>query len=523
MSVQIGYTICVEKIKDFFKISNSYKVAKYSLLINIIFGALAYNLYVIYGYTNPDGIVEGLTSYINATWHITGCGRWMLPIILLISANVHMPLLTVIAYITLMWLSAFTIAKLWKINSSTLVTLFSLVMSVNKATIDHITTNTVAFPYAVACYLAVLFVYVLFEKKGISKYIVSIICLTCSLGIYQTYIGLSACLILMTIIIKLVKNEEKDLLKTIIETIICALISCILYLIILKAILLIFNLTSGGRVGELSILKIFKYLIPQIKSIYISYFVMFNDYVLFKNIIYLLIGLVLITSLIISIITLDNNKKIIVIICLLLIPLASNIASLIAYNSQISSNMCYQNILIIPFALSLAKTAIKNKFINIICILLTSTLCWTFLVSSNATFRCYQLSHDSIKYQMSLIMDDVIHNDDYILNESKVLFVGYPNDKALRENIKTYKYAYHFDEISNIAFWENTVNGYTYNRQKYVLDYFGIDIKEISFNDYLDAINSNDFKQMPLWPNSAGIKKINNIIVVKLTNNPYYE
>ena len=513
----------MNKLKDFFKVNDSYKCAKYSFIFTLCFGILSYNLYVIYGYTNPDGIVEGLTSYINATWHITGCGRWMLPIILLISANVHMPLLTVIAYITLMWLSAFTIAKLWKIKSCTLVTLFSLIMSVNKSTIDHITTNTVAFPYAVACYLAILFVYILFEKKGISKYIVSIICLTCSLGIYQTYIGLSACLILMTIIIKLIKNDEKNLLKTIVDTIICAFISCALYLIILKTILLIFNLTSGGRVGDLSISKILKNLIPQIKNIYVSYFVILNDYVLFKNIIYLLIGIVLIITIIISLINIDNNKKIAIIICLLLIPLASNIASLIAYNSQISSNMCFQNVLIIPFTLSLVKIIIKNKFINVICILLTLVLCWTFLVSANATFRCYQLSHDSIKYQMSLIMDDVIHDDDYILNESKVLFVGYPNDKTLRENIKTYKYAYHFDEMSNIAFWEDTANGYTYNRQKYILNYFGVDIKDLSFNDYLDVINSNEFKQMPIWPVTGSIKKINDIIVVKLTNNPYSE
>lgn len=511
----------MNKLKDFFKVNDSYKCAKYSFIFTLCFGILSYNLYVIYGYTNPDGIVEGLTSYINATWHITGCGRWMLPIILLISANVHMPLLTVIAYITLMWLSAFTIAKLWKIKSCTLVMLFSLIMSVNKSTIDHITTNTIAFPYAVACYLAVLFVYVLFEKKGISKYIVSIICLTCSLGIYQTYIGLSACLILMTIIIKLIRSEEKDLLKTIVGTIICALISCVLYLLILKVILLIFNLTSGGRVGELSISKILINLIPQIKNIYLSYFVIFNDHVLFKNIIYLLIGSILIVTLIISLITIDNNKKIIAIVCLLLIPLASNIASLITYNSQISSNMCFQNILLVPFTLSLVKIVIKNRFINVICILLTSTLCWTFLVSANATFRCYQLSHDSIKYQMSLIMDDVMHSEGYVLNESKVLFIGYPNDNALRENINTYKYAYHFDEMSNIAFWEGISPGLTFNRKNYVLNYFGIDIKDISVEECKKILESDEFKNMNIWPENNSIKKVNGTIVVKLAESIY--
>ena len=37
---------------------------------------LAYNLMLIYGYTNPDGIMEGLTYYNNAVVASTMSGRW---------------------------------------------------------------------------------------------------------------------------------------------------------------------------------------------------------------------------------------------------------------------------------------------------------------------------------------------------------------------------------------------------------------------------------------------------------------
>ena len=56
MSINLqSLTLPVEK-KQFIKI----------LAVTFVSALLAYNLLIIYGFTNPDGIMEGLTYYNNA-------------------------------------------------------------------------------------------------------------------------------------------------------------------------------------------------------------------------------------------------------------------------------------------------------------------------------------------------------------------------------------------------------------------------------------------------------------------------
>ena len=148
--------------------------------------------------------------------------------------------------------------------------------------------------------------------------------------------------------------------------------------------------------------------------------------------------------------------------------------------------------------------------------LLCLVLSWTYIISANATFTCYKLSHQYTYGQMSQVVYDIQHNENYILNKTPVVIVGYFEDTALRENIKTYRYA--IDLPENLIFWKVPV-GVTYNRQKYFMNYFGLDFKDIDFSVYQDIINSSEFKQMNNWPNENSIKTIGDYLVVKIADN----
>lgn len=512
----------MNKVLDFFKVNRSYKNAKCSLLVSLLVGFLSYNQFIFNGYTNPDGIIEGLTSYVNATWHIAGCGRWVLPIIQSIFANINVPFIIVVFYCFFIWLSAFTIAKIWdEENNLMFVIVISAVMCVTRTTFDHITTNSIAISDSIACFLSTYFVYAIYKKGNTVNYLISIACICLSLGIFQPYVGLSASLVLMTIIILLIKGKDNKIVNKILISIVCAICGVVSYFVGFKVIMFVFKLNVSGRMEALSFNNIIGNLFSNLKYTYYYYFQYFNDQLLHKNFINFTLIILIIISIIFFIIKNHNKYNLLLVTSLLLIPLASNLAILVMPEIIFVTNMCYQNVLIVPFGLCIVRNIFNIKTFKYILTTLAVILCWLNILCVNATLICYKLSYESIKYQMSEIISDVIHKENYSMNETPVLFVGYPNDSALRNSIPTYKYAYDFDEISNVVFWENEAMGYTYNRQKYVMDYFGIDIKDISFDEYLEVIHNEDFKKMKLWPNNDGIKMINGIIVVKLTDNPF--
>lgn len=519
----------IMKFLSFFKVNDSFKAAKYSLLSTLVVGFISYSLLVIYRVGDPDTIIEGLTYYMNATWAIVGCGRWLLPIINVLSGNVVMPIFIVTFYCFIMWLSAFLITKIWNINKTILVIVITVVMAVTPSTIIQLIAIYMGCDFAIACLLATLFVYFCFNNNNKFSYLICVVCITLMLASYQSYISYAACLSLMTIIIKCLIYEYIDY-KNLIKAIITALIGCFLYLISYKVVLAVFSLESSSRMAEFSIKNMFTNLPKQILYLYNSYFGYFKDSIMQRYIIYAL----LIITLIICLISIIANKKyqiknkIVIIICLLLIPLASNLVSIIIPKNPITPFMTYQYILTVPFIVCVCSHIDTNKFnsfiLNII-VVLSLALTWTHIVSANATYQCYKMSYDYVNNQFNQVVYDIEHFDGYEKDKTPVLIVGFFKDDTLRNNIKTYDYAidlktnlFDNDLFDNLVFWEDS-SGVTFNRQRYFLQYFGLDFKEITFNDYSSIINTNEFSELNTWPDKNSIKMINDYLVVKIGEN----
>ena len=494
------------------------KTSKTSLAITIIVGLVTYNLYFVNGLTNPDGIIEGLTSFINAGWVIQGCGRWLLAILTYLSGNVVMPFASIIGYCVCVWLSSLLISRIWKQDSFVFIIVCPIIMIVSPAVVTHFSYNAVAFPYSLAMLLSTIYVYLCFEKNGFMSYFFGVFCIVCSLGIYQNYIGYAACLVLMAIAIKLIKKEAiKDILKKVIISFVIAIIGSVLYAIVLKLILLILNMQSSSRIANISLSFITNNLLANIKTTYTSYFNYFNDSVLFRKYIFICIFAILAIVLIASTINHPLIDSFIIVVSILLIPLASNIVLLIIPDQTATTCMSYQYMLIVPFTLAIAINLNKSIFVNYVAIIITLILSWTYVISANATYSCYKLSYNYINNQMSQVTYDIEHNENYILDETPVIVGGFIDDDTLRNNIKTYKYA--IDLPENVAFWKQQV-GVTYNRQKYFMNFFGIDFKDIDYSEYLKIINSNEYTNMPIWPKDGSITKIDKYLVVKLDNSP---
>ena len=504
---------------DFFKINNSFNAAKISLLASILTGLFAFNQYFINWYTNADGIIEGLTSFSNTTWVLTGCGRWLLAIMTYFSGNVIMPFVAVIGFSVCTWLSSFLIVKLWNIKSALFAVTLSILMTVTPTTIQHFVYNAIAFPYGVTILLVTLYVYINFSCSSKYSYLFSTACMTCVLGIYQCYIGYAAALTLMTLIVKLYRNTDiKEILQDSIKSIITAIAGGIIYYAVLVVILKITGLQMTDRMADTSLSKTITNIIPSIITAYKYYYSYLNDPVFQRRIIYLLSAIISVACLLSAF---NRNRKENVLLSLvlyLLIPLASNVIVVLLPGSSLDTFMVYHNIMIIALMLALVDgLQIKIPDLARYAVLsLSLLLSWTYTISANATFSSYKLSHQYTYGQMSQVVYDIQHNKDYVLNETPVVIVGYFEDTALRQNIKTYRYA--IDLPENLVFWKVPV-GVTYNRQKYFMNYFGLDFKDIDYSEYQKIIDSAEFKQMNNWPNEGSIKTIDRYLVVKIADN----
>lgn len=58
------------------------------------------------------------------------------------------------------------------------------------------------------------------------------------------------------------------------------------------------------------------------------------------------------------------------------------------------------------------------------------------------------------------------------------------------------------------------------NWKHYIYDYHGLWIGEVDNDEYLDIIDSEEFADMPLYPAEGSLQMFDDILVVKLEEDP---
>ena len=137
---------------------------------------LCHALFLISGYTSPDGTNEGLFFFWNQRWALS-LGRWMMEYLSESVYNVVMPPL----YLAFNGLCAagviLLLADLWKIRSRVFLVFGSLSLVVALAVIWQNLVIHVAYSYGFAMLMAVLAVYLIFSKRGAVSFGAAVVCL----------------------------------------------------------------------------------------------------------------------------------------------------------------------------------------------------------------------------------------------------------------------------------------------------------------------------------------------------------
>ena len=528
------------------------------LVSTIISALISYYFMIVDGYTCPDGICEGLTYYTNGDWALAGCGRWAIRYVNELTCNIVIPLYVVLMYCLCIWLSVVLLSKLWKLSDGAVIILGAMMIA-TPTVAGQMGYPYTAVAYAIACVTSVGAVYFMFRCKIIPGVIGSTLCVTLMMGLYQSYVGMIAVLVLMTIIYDVFRGDDvKTILVAFGKCAATSVLGCIISTVILNIDLSVRGLSSASRLAMFDVKEIFSAFSQRVPYVYEKYMNVLKTPLMHRNLIYLAIIFVTVVALIIIGIGLIREKKwvraLLIVPMVLLIPMASNLIGILIPYNGVNSMMQYQSVMIVPFMFACVEYVrrmyvsahepggeieeqadltlqegtttygvrdcakkLVNKVMPVIALVLTAVLTWTYILAANATFQCYRLSYRHINNEMQMALQRVYQLDGYVKDATAIVMGGFPDDTILRNSMDIYQYAESIN--SNPVFWED-MHGATANRYRYFLDYFGVYAQDISDEEYLNVVNSDAYARMPLWPEAGSVDMIDGYAVIKFSDEP---
>ena len=482
-----------------------------------------------YLYTNnviaPDALGIG-TYYISGDWE-QSLGRWGIQLFDFFRGGIVNEILIVVISLFFLALSAIMIIKLFNVKSKISVALISVLLATAPQFASTFLFTYCADAYCFAILASTFSVYFLRkETKKVVNYILTVIFIIFTLSIYQAYICVIASLYIALLILDLLENKDgKEVLKSAIYQAIAIVLGMILYFVITKVILKLQGLdfASYGGANEVSITNFRISSIVETYKTFFHYFfgnsVLYNSYWK-RDIINLLIfatGIISLVNVIIKNKISKNKLNIFLLIVLgILFPIAISSIEIITPERKVNLVTGGAALLIVYVLFIKAYELLKENNLDnilkylIICLILIISL--TFVFSNNAT---YMIREEIFRNYYATVID--------LWNRATNL-EGYSSDmKWMFNDIIRYK-----SKLSNMAnglisndneTWNN-FDGISLNIQ-FNDRYLGRKIQMCSKEEYDEIINSEEYIDMPIYPDNGSVKIINNIVVVKLNNNVF--
>ena len=202
----------------------------------------------------------------------------------------------------------------------------------------------------------------------------------------------------------------------------------------------------------------------------------------------------------------------------LLLPLAINLVDVVVPGT-INTLMSHPMQMMVPFALALAEREVGPKWWkNLVwfgACAAAVLVCWLSTVVCYATYQTVAMAYRYVDTLTDAILTRVL-NDPAYTADSRVLIAGLPDESEAQEfNFLFDKSAY----TKNMVFWDGT-SGVLGNWKHYIYDYHGLWIGEVSTDEYHAILDSEEFSEMPVYPEEGSLKKFDDILVVKLEEDP---
>lgn len=484
---------------------------------------LCHALFVVYGYTSPDGTNEGLYSFWNQRWALS-IGRWMMKYLSAVGANVVMPALFMAFNAVCIAAAVLLLADLWRMRSKAFLVLATLSLVVAPSVIEQNMVIHVAYSYGFSLVMTVLSAYLVLKAEGLLYFVLSVLCLAVGLGGYQAWIGFAAGTVLMTLLLDC--REEQPLAqigRRLGRAAAMGLLGGALYFAVLQVEIRRQGvaLSAKGGLSGFGAGSFFQNLGQGVLQAY-------RDFALYytkgpnhtgKALLLVLLGVAVLVGL--NVLRLARRRKpqaALLAVFALLLPLAIGLVDLVV-PGNINTLMSHPLQLMVPFALALAERENAalwwRRLVRLGAGAAVVLVCWLSTVVCYATYQTVAMAYRYVDTLTDAILTRVLNSTDYTA-DTRVLIAGLPDESQAQVfNFLWDKSAY----TKNMVFWDGTA-GVLGNWKHYIYDYHGIWIGEISTDEYTDIIDSKEFAAMPLYPAEGSLQKFDDILVVKLEEDP---
>lgn len=467
----------------------------------------------------PTGYGGGITS-----------GRWMLSILGGISEKLgfgyNLPTINGLIFLILIAVSAGLVIAVLKIRNRVSAALLGAFLAVFPSVTSVMFYKFTTIYYGISVCLSVMAVWVLQKRRyGLP---LSVVCIACSLGIYQAYLPVTISLMVL-VLLKQTFNRELNTPTLILRGLyFCSslILGVALYFLILKGLTAFLNISLTDYQGIDSMGKIALREIPSFVFLAIRQFIMLpvHDYCSLAN-----IGLLRVcymammgVSVIIFGFTLVNAGKqwleiALKVVLFLLLPLAIDFIVVMCPEGDIHTLMVYAFALIpcVPLELQerLEEDSTKFRKPTMVCkwcvsaILAIMVFCYGYYANVHYTAMYY--ANRQVENYISSMVTQVRMTPGYD-TEKQWAFIGNVSDPLLQSDWKqAMSYGGH-------CFTDDLLN--QYSRISWINHYLGYQIPEVSEETLAELLETEAVRQMPCWPNQGSIQIIGDVVVIKMEN-----
>lgn len=508
---------------------------KFAFLTAIIVGIITHITFLTEMIMSPDGLWNSICYFEADNWEAS-LGRWGLFIANKVVNNMAVPNLTGVVSIVLISISTLFIVDILKLKNKITIFLVSCAMVVSPALSGTLLYMYTSVSYCLAMILSVLTVKLIFkEKYRIFNFILAIVIFTFSLGIYQSYIGVTVGLTAIRLIRDLYDKNVKIKWFFIHGIMMCIIVVVggLLYSNITDRVLEKMQLTASEYKGMESIsventLNSLDKSIPKIydefEEFYFGDNIVVNSNYSRQDFYKLMFGAAIILELVLVISSgaWKNPFRVIFIILMnIILPVALNVVLLLTTETSTYILTSAQLLLIIPFVAVICEMSGKKctfifKWSAIVGMFL---VVFTYYLADNVSYTALKLTYNQSYATTIRIMDRIEETEGYS-PEKPIMIAGIIDHNGPQFYRSSDIYLYTLGTIFDLPVFHGTYSGMEGTWKKFFGDFLGMRINFTNEITYRDVINSDEFKEMEIFPAPNSCKEIYGTMVVKLSDTP---
>lgn len=486
---------------------------KTAIIVTVILSICFNWVFLATGTMCPDAYSEGFDIYRNASWAGT-LGRWVLRYWNGLAHNVVIVPFNYLVSIACIIVSSIMIIDLLNIKNRCFSFFTMLCVALAPAVSYQYLYGYMEMAFAFGLLFSVLAVWLFVNKK----YLFGSLSLCLGLGSYQAYIGFAVTLILIVLVKRLNNNEEyKSIFPDFVRYLLYGILGCVLYIVFNKLNLMLYGLSmaSYGGANQIGIGNSLSKLSDSIGMCYKSFdkFIRYPD--TFRYSVILIFGLVIC-------VLINRNSilnKILLLVLILLLPVAMNCVSIIAPDKNIAKQMMHQLVLFIPLLFCVIETMDIDlrlvRFGSVLTLVLCTILCFNYGIIDFCTQKSLENAQNRVLTLMETAIGNVITDEQYN-KDSIILFLGLTDKDMLQEEDPVSQFSIYHDDVVSWNYKGAVIKLY----HEFARDKLDFDIGLVNESEYDEIVNSTEFKEMPVYPSYGGLRRFDNIYVVKMEEEP---